>query len=46
MCYTCETKIITHVLHMEKYFSILCVTHDKLFGRLDALHMYTAIMSI
>ena len=34
------------VLHMEKFLSITYVTHEKMFSRLDALHMYNPIMSI
>ena len=36
----------TYVLHTEKFLSVPCVTHEKLVGRLDALHMYNPVMSI
>ena len=46
MCYTQETKNTTYVLHEVKNFSIPCVTHEELFGCLDALHLNTTIISI
>ena len=46
MCYTRETKIPIHVLHMVKSLSGICVTHEKIFVHLDVLHMNTPIMSV
>ena len=35
-----------YVLQTEKYLSVPCVIHEKLFSCLDVLHMYTPIISI
>ena len=40
MCNIWKMSIPTYVLHMEKWLSVACVTHEKLFSRLDELHMF------
>ena len=47
MCVTHgKIQIPAYVLHTEKCLSVPCVTHEKLFGHLDTLDIYTSIISI
>ena len=38
ICYTWENKSPTNELHTEK-LPVPCITYEKSFGHLDALHM-------
>ena len=46
MCYTLETKSSMYVLDTGKCLSVIFVTHEKLIGCLDVLHMNTPTMPI